>query len=457
MEIIKVINGKKHVVASNIIKHNQLEDRTDYGCHPIRAIRDLPEKLTQLKDKDAELQAMIEGLDMEGRPDEQARADIETIKGSIQEINTKASNIELSENNGELTFTNYNGESSSFRSGNEVDNSTIQLVNDKIALKKIYTSSEFTGDGTQASPITLVNTPDNSTLTIEDNKYVVNGLKTADGVMTATNITSATTSLQTQISQNKEDIVKVNNANAEQTSKIYDLESRTKGMGGYLNTYNFGKNVTQDALTQYAMQDVGVSDPSEIFNSTKVINSYDKHTWVLTNTPDSTPAVFNWQDLGISQEVQIATDRYAGLVRSSTNEFEGEIDVKGHISVNGLEEKFTDIETNYVKNTDIATGAKAGVVKVNTNAGYGVGILEDGVLRTVSANKGQISSKASNYMPIVPATLDYAIKTGLTTNTIELTAEEQATAQEWLGISMPQFTVIELADGSYSLNITTGA
>ena len=63
MAIIKVINGKKHVIANNIIKHNQLEDRTDYGCHPIRAIRDLPEKLTQLKDKDAELQAMIEGLD----------------------------------------------------------------------------------------------------------------------------------------------------------------------------------------------------------------------------------------------------------------------------------------------------------------------------------------------------------------------------------------------------------
>ena len=62
MAIIKVINGKKHIVANNITKHNQLEDRTDYGCHPIRAIRDLPEKLTQLKDKDAELEEQINSI-----------------------------------------------------------------------------------------------------------------------------------------------------------------------------------------------------------------------------------------------------------------------------------------------------------------------------------------------------------------------------------------------------------
>lgn len=90
--------------------------------------------------------------------------------------------------------------------------------------------------------------------------------------------------------------------------------------------------------------------------------------------------------------------------------------------------------TEYVKNTDIANGTNAGVVKVNTSAGYGVGILESGVLRTVSANKGQISAKASNYMPIVPATLDYSIKVGMTTNTEEWTDEEKLKASELLGV-----------------------
>lgn len=454
MTLIKVINGKKHVIANNITEHNQLQNRDSYGCHPISAIRNLPEKISQLKTKDAELQAMIEGIDASGRPDEQARADIQLIKNDISDITTKATGIKLQENNGELTFTNYEGQSSSFRSGNEVDNSTIQLVNDKIALKKIHTSSEFTGDGTQASPITLKTKADEETLTIVDDKYVVNALKTATGVMTATDITSSTTNLQTQISTNAQNITNIKSVDDTQNSKIYDLESRTKGMGGYLNTYNFGKNVTQDALTQYAMQDIGVSDPTEIFNGTKVINSYDKHTWVLTNTPDSTPAVFTWEDLGTSQEVQIATDKYAGLVRSSTNEFEGEVDVKGHISINGLEEKFADIETNYIKNTQFASNSGSGIVK-GAGEMYGISInSSNGNISLSTASDTELNNKSVS-KAVKVSQIDKAVKIGVTTNTIELTPEEQATAQNWLGI--PQFAITELADGSYSLNITTGA
>lgn len=347
MAIIKVINGKKHVVASNIIKHNQLEDRTDYGCHPIRAIRDLPEKLTQLKDRDAELQAELEQVKVAistmavpqvasmGLDDE---VDLSTIEAN-------AKNIKLVENNGELTFTNYEGQSSSFRSGNEVDNDTIQLVDDKITLKKIYTSDDLNGDGTQANPISIVNKPDEETLTTVDNKFVVQGLKTSNGILTANDIELNKSATQEQLSElnSRLDIADILNAN--QDDKIHNLEARTLGMGGYLTTYNFGKNPTQDALTRYAMTDIGVSDPTEIFNGTKVINSYNKHTWVLTNTPDSNPAVFSWQDLGESQYIQYATNKTAGLVKSSTNELEGEIDALGHISINGLEERLAEIES----------------------------------------------------------------------------------------------------------------
>lgn len=347
MAIIKVINGKKHVVASNIIKHNQLEDRTDYGCHPIRAIRDLPEKLTQLKDRDAELQAELEQVKVAistmavpqvasmGLDDE---VDLSTIEAN-------AKNIKLVENNGELTFTNYEGQSSSFRSGNEVDNDTIQLVDDKITLKKIYTSDDLNGDGTQANPISIVNKPDEETLTTVDNKFVVQGLKTSNGILTANDIELNKSATQEQLSElnSRLDIADILNAN--QDDKIHNLEARTLGMGGYLTTYNFGKNPTQNALTRYAMTDIGVSDPTEIFNGTKVINSYNKHTWVLTNTPDSNPAVFSWQDLGESQYIQYATNKTAGLVKSSTNELEGEIDALGHISINGLEERLAEIES----------------------------------------------------------------------------------------------------------------
>lgn len=350
MAIIKVINGKKHVIANSIIKHNQLEDRTDYGCHPIRAIRDLPEKLTQLKDKDAELQSQIDELKAYAQVPQVMSLGLdedETLNNEIdlKIVETKASNIQLTENNGELTFTNYNGESSSFRSGNEVDDDTIQLVDDKITLKKIYTSDDLAGDGTQTNPISIVNKPDEETLITVDNKFVVQGLKTSSGILTANDIELTKSATQEQLSElnSRLDIADILNAN--QDDKIHNLEARTLGMGGYLTTYNFGKNPTQDDLTRYAMTDIGVSDPTEIFNGTKVINSYNKHTWVLTNTPDSNPAVFSWQDLGESQYIQYATNKTAGLVKSSTNELEGEIDALGHISINGLEERLADIES----------------------------------------------------------------------------------------------------------------
>lgn len=347
MAIIKVINGKKHIVASNITKHNQLEDRTDYGCHPIRAIRDLPEKLTQLKDKDAELQAELE----------QVKVAISTMAVpqvvsmglddgvDLSTIEANAKNIKLVGNNGELTFTNYEGQSSSFRSGNEVDNDTIQLVDDKITLKKIYTSDDLSGDGTQTNPISIVNKPDEETLTTVDSKFVVQGLKTSNGILTANDIELNKSATQEQLSELNNRLDSADILNANQDDRIHNLEARTLGMGGYLTTYNFGKNPTQDALTRYAMTDIGVSDPTEIFNGTKVINSYNKHTWVLTNTPDSNPAVFSWQDLGETQYIQYATNKTAGLVKSSTNELEGEIDALGHISINGLEERLADIES----------------------------------------------------------------------------------------------------------------
>lgn len=446
MTLVRNINGKNEVIANkSVIDHSQLSNREAYGCHPISAIRKLPEKLNALKEKDIELEEQINSIKTTGQPDEMARAAILSLQQDVRDINTKASGIQLTENEGELTFTNYNGESSSFRSGNEVDNDTIQLVDDKIALKKVYTSTDLNGDGTKSNPISIVNKPDEETLKTIDNKFVVEGLKTSDGILTAENIKTADTGLQNQIDSINNSLIDIDSLNSTQDAKLYDLESRTKGMGGYLNTYNFGKNVTQDALTQYAMTDIGVSDPIQIFNGTKVINSYNKHTWVLTNTPDSIPAVFSWEDLGETQQIQYATNKTAGLVKSSTNELEGEIDTLGHISINGLEEKFTDIETNYVKNTDIATSSKAGVVKAQTSnsVNRGIYVSSEGFLSLKIATDNEISTKANTYNVISPQNLDLAVKTGLTTNTIELTDEEKTTAQNWLGIDAHTIIKIE--------------
>ena len=123
--------------------------------------------------------------------------------------------------------------------------------------------------------------------------------------------------------------------------KIHDLDARTKGIGGYLNAYNFQKATpTQDELTDYALQQItGISDRTEIFNQTKVKNLFDNNIWVLTNTPDSEPPVFEWANVG-TEYVNVATnDGTQGIVTGSYEELEGFIDINGHITINGLEEK----------------------------------------------------------------------------------------------------------------------
>ena len=108
------------------------------------------------------------------------------------------------------------------------------------------------------------------------------------------------------------------------------------------------------------------------------------------------------------------------------------------IYVNGVWESLgtTQVEvdlTDYVKNTDYATFSKAGLVKCSMPCGTTVD--SDGTIMLQAASNYEINDKTSNYKPIVPSTLDYAVKTSITTNTIELTDEEKTAAQNWLGVN----------------------
>ena len=87
-----------------------------------------------------------------------------------------------------------------------------------------------------------------------------------------------------------------------------------------------------------------------------------------------------------------------------------------------------------LKLSDWATKNTAGVVIVNADKGIGRA-NEHPTLELQAASAGEIDKKASLYKPIVPKQLDYAVKVGITTNTETLTPEEQARAQEWLGIN----------------------
>lgn len=61
-----------------------------------------------------------------------------------------------------------------------------------------------------------------------------------------------------------------------------------------------------------------------------------------------------------------------------------------------------------VKNTDMASGSKLGLVKVYS--GYGVEIGTSGTLFTQKASNAEIDAKKHNYNVIVPSNLEYAVK-----------------------------------------------
>ena len=87
---------------------------------------------------------------------------------------------------------------------------------------------------------------------------------------------------------------------------------------------------------------------------------------------------------------------------------------------------------DYVKNTDYATTSTAGVVKINPKDGIGIGNTTK-MLYISPATQAEINAKTSTRRPLVPNTLDYAVKVGVTTNTITLTDGEKASATNWLG------------------------
>lgn len=105
----------------------------------------------------------------------------------------------------------------------------------------------------------------------------------------------------------------------------------------------------------------------------------------------------------------------------------------GYYVLSALETQKVNL-TDYVKNTDYGSNNKAGLARGNPT--YGTYINPDtGVISIVAVPENQLKNKASGYMPLVSKQIDSIVKIGLTTNQEELTEEEKASAQNWLGIT----------------------
>ena len=110
-----------------------------------------------------------------------------------------------------------------------------------------------------------------------------------------------------------------------------------KGRGGYLTAYDFGTAApTQDALTQYALSQINQTDPGKIWNGTHVKNLNNSHVWVLTNTPDTEPPIFEWTDDGFDSIDIGNNEGRLGVVSGGLGFDNVFIDPQGKMRVRGL-------------------------------------------------------------------------------------------------------------------------
>lgn len=96
------------------------------------------------------------------------------------------------------------------------------------------------------------------------------------------------------------------------------------------------------------------------------------------------------------------------------------------VQVNG-----TSVVSGTTANIPKASNSTLGVVMGSNSGGTQIGT--DGSVRIYAATNAHIDAKTSVYLPIVPSNLDYAVKVGVTTNTLTLTDGEKTSARNWIG------------------------
>lgn len=107
--------------------------------------------------------------------------------------------------------------------------------------------------------------------------------------------------------------------------------------------------------------------------------------------------------------------------------------------------------TNLVKNTDYASSTKAGLVK--TSSSYGAE-LAGGYLQIVKATNDEILARANNYKPIVPSSLDYAVKVGFLYGKTNWTNDEKIRARDRIG-AISKSAIPEQQQADWEQNLET--
>jgi len=137
----------------------------------------------------------------------------------------------------------------------------------------------------------------------------------------------------------------INDTNGNIANLRYDFNAWI-GRGGYLEAHDFGTYLpTQEELTNQALAQIStINDPLQIWNGTKIVNLFNNYLWVLTNTPNTNPPIFEWTNQGTSDLTPFMEDRGGYIVGANENDppeyIRPLLNGKGKIDLEGIKRQF---------------------------------------------------------------------------------------------------------------------
>jgi hypothetical protein len=260
---------------------------------------------------------------------------------------------------------------------------------------------------------------------------------------------SELTPLATKVELNNTSQALQKNIDGKQAKGDYALKSQIPDVSGYATKTQLsdglsGKQDKGDYVTKSLYDQTNESFQNALNNKQAkgdyVTNTELNNKGFLTSYTETDPVY-----LSDKPNIALKSDLPNFALYTTKDELNKALEDKQDAGNYALVNDIPDI-SNLVSNTDYGTANKAGIFKVSTN--YGTSVTNDGVL--IGSSKTADSYKNTNNLALVTkGTLenikDDYVKRGLTENETELTADEKASAKQWLGYAEPTDIISAIA------------
>lgn len=200
-------------------------------------------------------------------------------------------------------------------------------------------------------------------------------------------------------------------------------------------------NSKQDEITQNAKLSADLVDDTSTTN--KFVSATDITNWngkVDANTAitGGTKCKITYDEKGlVTAGADLAstdvTNALGYTPYNNSNPSGYQANVLEGVQINGTD---LTIDVNKKVNIPVASTNTNGVVRVNTSKGI---TASSGQLETVAADSAEITAKTSTFKPIVPSTLNVAIREGLGNNSLTWTDAYKTSARNTIGATRVSF------------------